>query len=356
MLVAIINDTHTGVRNASDVFLDYTARFYAEVFFPYCDAHGIKQVIHLGDYYDHRKYVSFKALNHNRRTFLEPLRDRGITMDLIPGNHDVFYKNTNDLCSLKELLGFFTRNVNIIMRPRVMNYAGLDIGFLPWINAENYAESMRFLETCAAPILCSHLELAGFEMMKGMPPAQHGMDATPLSRFEKVLTGHYHTKSSRGNIHYLGTQYEMTWSDCDDPKFFHVLDTETREIIAVPNPINIFAKVVYDDKKWDYDGFDVTTLRQKFVKVIVTQKTDLAKFDSFIDRIQKENVHELKIAENYDEFLGENVQDTEEMNEVSDTSGLLDAYVDAAQTDLDKNSIKARLRELYVEAQSSEIV
>lgn len=356
MLVALINDTHTGIRNASDVFLDYTARFYAEVFFPYCEKHDIKQVIHLGDYYDHRKYVSFKALNHNRRKFLEPLRDRGMTMDLIPGNHDVFYKNTNDLCALKELLGYFTKNVNIIMKPRVMNYAGCDVALLPWINPENYAESMRFLESCPASILCAHLELAGFEMMKGMPPAQHGMDASVLRRFEKVLTGHYHTKSSRDNIHYLGTQYEMTWSDCDDQKYFHVLNTETREIIAVPNPINIFAKVIYDDRKYDYSGYDVTTLRHKFVKLIVTQKTDLAAFDSFVDRIQKEEVHELKIAENYDEFLGENVQDTEEMNAVTDTSGLLDAYVDAAQTDLDKMSIKARLKELYVEAQTLELV
>ena len=35
MKVAILNDTHCGVRNSSDIFLDYQARFYEETFFPY---------------------------------------------------------------------------------------------------------------------------------------------------------------------------------------------------------------------------------------------------------------------------------------------------------------------------------
>ena len=105
MKVAILNDTHCGVRNSSDIFIKYQERFYTEVFFPYLKKHDIKQILHLGDYYDHRKYVNFKALNSNRKVYLDRLREDGIHMDIIPGNHDVFYKNTNELCSLKELLG-----------------------------------------------------------------------------------------------------------------------------------------------------------------------------------------------------------------------------------------------------------
>jgi hypothetical protein len=39
---------------------------------------------------------------------------------------------------------------------------------------------------------------------------------------------------------------------------------------------------------------------------------------------------------------------------VSDTSELIGAYVDATQTDLDKDVIKTRLRELFIEAQNLE--
>ena len=97
MDVAILNDTHAGVRNSSDIFIEYQARFYEEVFFPYLLENNIKNILHLGDYFEHRKYVNFKALNQNRRVFLDKLREYNIHMDIIPGNHDVYYKNTNDL-------------------------------------------------------------------------------------------------------------------------------------------------------------------------------------------------------------------------------------------------------------------
>jgi len=352
MKLAILNDTHSGVRNSSDIFLDYHGKFYSEVFFPYCESNGIKQILHLGDFYDHRKYINFRALNHNRKVFLEPMRELGMTMDIIPGNHDVVYKNTNDLCSLKELLGFFLKDVNIIMHPKVMNYDGCKIALLPWINPENLDESMKFVETCDASILAAHLELSGFDYMPGMP-APHGMDPALFSRFESVWSGHYHTKSEKGNIHYLGTQYEMSWSDAGDPKYFHVFDTDTRELTPVLNPHTIYAKLYYNDDKITYSKADISNLKNKFVKVIVTNKSNPVEFDKFVDRIQKQEPFEIKIAENYEEFQGENISD-EDVEVVSDTSVLLDTYVDAVQTALNKDRIKTKLRELYIEAQSSE--
>jgi len=353
MKIAILNDTHCGVRNSSDIFIEYQRRFYEEVFFPYLSKNGIKNIIHLGDYYEHRKFINFKALNANRKHFLEPLRDHGITMDIIPGNHDVYFKNTNELCSLKELLGYFTSNVNIIMNPTVQTYDGLDIALIPWINNSNYHKYIEFIKKSNAPILGAHLELQGFEMMKGMPNP-HGMSADLFDKYDMVLSGHFHTKSHKGNIHYLGSQMEFTWSDCDDPKFFHVLDTETMELTPVRNNITMFKKVVYDDKKIDYNNTDMSEFENKFVKVIVVNKSDLYQFDRFIDKLQNTETHELKIAENFEEFLGESVDD-DKVN-LEDTQDLLDSYVDAVETDLDKDSIKVKLRELYTEAQNLEVI
>ena len=353
MKIAIINDTHCGMRNSSDIFIQYQEKFYEEVFFPYLKEHGIKQIIHLGDYYDHRKFINFKAQNANRQMFLNVLKEEGIHMDIIPGNHDVFYKNTNELCSLKELLGYYTSNVNIVMKPKVLDYDGCSIALLPWINSENYVDSINFIKTCKASILGAHLELVGFDMMKGLPNA-HGMTTEHFDRFETVLSGHFHTKSSQGNIHYLGSQMEFTWADADDPKYFHVLDTETRELTPVHNPHTIFEKVVYNDEETDYNSYDVTRLNDKFIKVIVAKKKDPYMFDRFIDKINQQNVYELKIAETFDEFVGENISD--EVVSLEDTTQLLDSYVDAVETDLDKDKINNLMRNLFVEAQNLEIV
>ena len=83
MKIAILNDTHCGIRNSSDIFMDYQEKFYRDVFFPYLLENDIKQILHLGDYYDNRKTINFKALQHNRKIFLEKLREYGITMDII---------------------------------------------------------------------------------------------------------------------------------------------------------------------------------------------------------------------------------------------------------------------------------
>ena len=352
MKVAVLNDTHCGIRNSSEIFLKNAEDFYSQVFFPYCRENGIEQILHLGDYYDHRKFVNFKALNHNRKVFLDPLRKYGMKMDIIPGNHDTYYKNTNDLNSLKELLGHYMNEVHIIMDPTVMEYGSLKIALIPWINSENFTSTMKFVNECKADWLGGHLELSGFEVMRGLKNS-HGMDATAFKRFEMVLSGHYHAASRQENIWYLGSQMEFFWSDAHDPKYFHVIDTETREIEKIRNPYTLFEKIVYNDEKTDYNNYDVSNLDKRFVKVVVVNKSDTFVFDRFIDRIQNQDIYELKIAENFNEFMGENVED--ESISFDDTQDIVDTYIDAVETELDKNRIKNQVRELMTEAQSLEV-
>tara|TARA_B100000963_G_scaffold56834_1_gene44878 strand:+ start:5892 stop:6950 length:1059 start_codon:yes stop_codon:yes gene_type:complete len=351
MKIAILNDTHCGIRNSSEVFLNNAEEFYNKVFFPECEKQDIKQIVHLGDYYDHRKFVNFKALNHNRRIFLDQIRKRGMSMDIIPGNHDTFYKNTNELNSLKECLGHYMNEVHIIMEPTVMQYDSLRLGLVPWICQDNYDLCMNFIKDCKADWLGAHLELNGFEMMRGLTN-KHGMDPKLFSRFEMVLSGHYHCSSQKDNIWYLGSQMEFFWSDAHDPKYFHILDTETRKMEKIRNNNTLFEKILYNDKEIDYNKFD-KDLTNKFVKVVVMDKTDPFTFDRFIDNIQNQKIYELKIAENFNEFIGANVDD-ESMN-FEDTAEIVDSYIDAVDTDLDKNKIKVEMRQLMTEAQALEI-
>ena len=352
MKIAILNDTHCGIRNSSDIFMKYQERFYTEVFFPYLLENDIKHILHLGDYYDNRKTINFKALQHNRKIFLEPMRKHGITMDIIPGNHDVYYKNTNELNALKELQGHYMNEVNLILEPRVMDYDGLKVGLIPWINDENEKESLEFISKCKADVIGAHLELTGFEMQRGMP-CHDGMSPEIFSRFEMVLSGHFHTRSSIGNIHYLGSQMEHFWSDVGDAKYFHILDTKTRELTPVHNPVTIYEKIYYDHEKMSKFE-DLKYLDEKFVKLIVVNKGDHYEFERFVDRIQAQKIHELKIAEDFKEFLGENVVDDD--ISLDDTETIVYNYIDAVNTDLDKDRIKREVSELMTEAQTMEIV
>ena len=86
---------------------------------------------------------------------------------------------------------------------------------------------------------------------------------------------------------------------------------------------------------------------------MVINKSDSFTFDRFIDRLQNRNLLELKIAENFNEFVGSAVDD--ESVSVDDTPTLLNSYIDAVDTDLDKDRIKVEMNDLMVEAQALEI-
>ncbi len=350
MKLAILNDTHCGIRNSSDIFMQYQESFYKDIFFPYLLENNITQILHLGDYYDNRKTVNFKALHHNRKIFLEKLREYGITMDIILGNHDCYFKNTNDLNSLKELLGHYMNEVNIIEEPRIMDYDGCKIGLVPWINPENEKEYLKFIKNCKAEIIGAHLELTGFEMDRGLE-CRDGMSPTHFDKFEMVLTGHFHAKSTRGNIYYLGSQMEFYWNDCHDKKYFHIFDTDTRELTPILNPLTIHQKIYYDCDKIDVLQ-DLSYIDNKFVKLIVVNKGDPLIFERFVDRVQMRSIHQLKIVENFREFLGDSVNGD---IKIDDTTELVHKYIDMVDTDLDKNRIKSEISELMLEAQNLEI-
>ena len=104
----------------------------------------------------------------------------------------------------------------------------------------------------------------------------------------------------------------------------------------------------------DYNNYDTSVLDKKFVKVVVVDKGDTFAFDRFIDRIQNQDIYDLKISENFSEFIGANVDD--DGLEVDDTPQLMDDYIEGVDTDLDKDRIKVMMRDLMTQAQALEIV
>jgi hypothetical protein len=247
--------------------------------------------------------------------------------------------------------------VRIIEKPTVVNYDGLDFALVPWINPENEKTTLEFLSKCKATYVGAHLELEGFEMQAGIP-CVHGMKASTFNRFEMVLSGHFHTKSQQGPIHYLGSQYEFFWSDAHDPKYFHVLDTDTRVLTPVHNPVTIYERVYYDDTvdkaEYKYGVGELPDVENKFVKLIVVNKSKPKLFEKFVDRLNMKRIHELKIAENFSEFIGQSVDD--DKISVDSTEELLYTYIDAVDTVLDKDRLKNEVHQLMIEAQTLELV
>jgi len=324
-------------------------RFFDRTFFPRIQAEGITTIIHLGDFLDRRKFVNFLTLNAVQKLFVNRLHDSGAEMHCILGNHDIFYKNRSDVNSLKEL---FDDKFTVHEKPITLPFDGLNIALLPWINKENEEESLRFIQKTDAPVLCGHLELHGFQVLRNTP-FDGGMNAELFKKFHSVYTGHFHTRHSRGNIHYLGCPYEITMGDYGDKKGFHILDTETRELEFVKNPHNIFTQIEWDDSSLEESKIvkvDPERTCGKFVRIVVKKKTKPYIFEKFVDSVYANSPHAVTIVE---DFQPEAAED-EEIDLSEDTLSIINREIEGMQNVGDHSRLKSLMRDLYTESVANE--
>lgn len=347
MKIALLNDTHFGCRNDNPAFMKHQNKFYDEVFFPYMIQHNIKSLIHLGDVVDRRKFINHNTAHNFKKNFWNRLENLDIDTHIIIGNHDTYFKNTNEINAMENLS--LNRNSIVYTKTQEVTFDGLNILFVPWICDDNEEDSLYQIDNSTAEICMGHLEVKGFEMHKGHIN-EHGYEKNIFKRFEKVLSGHFHKKSTDGQIFYLGTQYEMTWSDYHCTKGFHIFDTSTRELERVRNPLQIFRKINYDDTKEDYNKKDLSKYEDCFVKLFVINRTDEDMFNNLIDRLQnKINVHEVNIIEDGGSDITETVKENI-LEQGEDTMTFLHNYIEQINTDLDKPKLKKFVSEVYNEA------
>lgn len=339
MKIAILNDTHFGARNDSAVFLNYFFEFFENIFFPYIEENKIDTVLHLGDLMDRRKYVNFNTLTQVKSRFFDRLESMDVNLHMLLGNHDTFYRNTNEVNSPKQLFSHY-KCFNLYEDCKVLNFDDLCVGMVPWICPQNKNSVLDFIQNCACPILCGHFELNNYEVLRGVK-FSGGMEDAFLSRFETVLSGHFHNKSSNNNVQYLGTQYEITFSDMNDTKGFHVLDTETREIEFIENPDRMFYSVNPNDSILDYSKF-----ANKYVKLIVTSDCVRKVVDEKITNIEHQNPYDFTIIED----ISMDNRDADPVDLSKDTLTIINEEIDNLELDINSSVLKKLANEIYLEA------
>ena len=340
MKIAIITDTHYGCRKGSKYLHDYFELFYKNVFFPTLEEYNVEAVIHMGDAFDSRKSIDYQSLEWAKRVVFDPLSKYETHM--IIGNHDCYYKNTNDVNSPELLLQTYS-NIKTYNKVEEITIGGLNILFIPWINAENYESTVNAIKVSNSVCAMGHLELNGFRAHRGHV-MEEGMACDEFEKFDKVFSGHYHTRSDNGKIFYLGNPYEMFWNDVNDTRGFHIFDTDDLSHTPINNPYKLFYNLYYEDTP--YQTLNVEQYENKIVKVIVRKKTDPKSFEKYIDRLYSVGVQDLKIIENFE--IQENADF--EVNEEENTISILNRYIEEAEVDFDKNIIKNIFQDLYKQA------
>jgi DNA repair exonuclease SbcCD nuclease subunit len=349
--IAMVTDTHAGVRNDNPAFQLYQKRCW-EWFFNYIDEHNIKHVIHLGDIYDRRKYINFMSAKRLREDFLQPLLEREIETHIIVGNHDMYYKDTHVVNALREVVDGRFPNITVHDVPRCIDIEGFPIQMMPWITDSNRDEAMEAITKPKATVLMGHLELNGFTMHRGLI-SDHGMDRSSFDLFDKVYSGHYHHRSTIGNVSYIGAFGEYTWHDYNDPRGFSVFDTEVSVLEFIQNPHRMFRIAKYDDvanpeivdkiQKTDFSKYKDT-----YVKLVVVNKSNPYAFDLLFDSIYKAGPLDITVVEDASVLLENEEMDS--VDEAEDTPTILRKYIEGLSLPVDSGKMKNFMNDVYQEA------
>lgn len=351
--LAIVADTHWGVRGDNAAFRRNMERFHSEVLFPRLrelrDAGELAGVVHLGDLVDRKKYVNFLTMTSVMTHWVHPIGELGVPWWVVPGNHDVYYYRDTLAVNAPGLLHGWSHSV--VTEPRVCEAGGLEFLLTPWVCDDNRQRVLDAMRDADVKVLMGHMDVQGFKR-NTHNVSDVGFKREDLLKWHLVLSGHYHHRSTQGNVTYVGSAGQYTWDDYEADRGFALLDVRTLELEYVPNPNPMFVKVFYDDSSGDAAATlaDVEAMEgvdDRYVKLVVESKSDPFLFDRVVEKLEGKRVGELLVV---DAHMHVDVIEEGELAGAQDTRTILTQAVDSMDTTADRALIKGILNELYEEA------
>jgi DNA repair exonuclease SbcCD nuclease subunit len=323
MKIALLADTHFGIHKGHPAFADNMSSFLRQIFFPYLRSHGIINIIHLGDLVDSRRGISFQTLNRITTDFIHPIIDNHLGCYILAGNHDAPYKNSLECNAVREILRGYVSNFQIIDGPSVdsvFGKAAYDKSFImmPWICEDNKESACDLLKETRLRVVFGHFQLNGYAMHAGRT-CEEGEDDAKLQDFDLVVSGHFHERSRKGVVQYLGAPCEYTWADAGCKRGFGVLDTDTLTIEYIENPFTMFTTLVYDNGLQDVSPcdtvFPTSNVFNKMVRVVVKSKMNQLDFDRAIKEIEDSGPLSLKIIDSSIDMMVDDIDIDESYDE-----------------------------------------
>lgn len=235
--VALITDMHMGVHKSSPIFLKSQIAFFKNQFAPYLKANGIETIFMLGDLFDNRQAINVYVYNEVYKLFDEILRD--FKIHVICGNHDIFYKTTVSVNSLK-FLNLFD-NVKVYEDVELLNIENRGILMVPWQVDNTEFRNRIANKNIHCDVCMGHLEVVGFKMTNDRSDAcAAGIPSQVLfENYSLTFSGHFHHRSKKtfgdSVIQYIGNPFHLTRHDIGEDRGFCILNLEDLSYEFVTN-------------------------------------------------------------------------------------------------------------------------
>jgi len=237
-MIKILGDIHFGVRKNSALFhtilmesLDWFMKTVKKT----------DSVVILGDIFDSRSSVDFKILN-DAIGFFNTLSSKCKEVYILVGNHDLYYKENelmNVNCRFLE-----SKNIRIVYEMGVLNIQDKQCLFIPWIDSpESKSDALNQL-IHPHDIVFGHLDTVGLYGAKVQDELMFALD--DFGPNKNIVSGHFHKRSDRGDIKYIGAVINQTFNDVGDTKGYMTFNKKNEikffegicpkfEYITIPN-------------------------------------------------------------------------------------------------------------------------
>ena len=339
--IAIVGDLHFGKKNNNEKLLESQIKWFNDSFFPTMRKEKCDTVVFLGDIFDNRVSLSPLILKHVREIFNSCCSM--FSTHVVVGNHDCFYRNTNDVNSLGVLAD---QGAHVYPDITELELFGKDCLILPWLTKDTLTKAESILAKNNYDLCFGHLEINGFEMAKNHI-ATNGMTQDTFFNCQKVYSGHFHIRNVDGQIKYVGTPYELDWGDYLEEKGFTILDTDTMEEKYFLNDVSP-KHMKLKSEELDIDDLTPELVRDNYIeiefhegisqtdRIIITEKLEALSPSSL--RTKEEKLHSM---------------DSEDSLEIDDTvKNSLDALFNYTKLigcpdGLEENKTLSIIKEIY---------
>ena len=338
--IGIIGDLHLGINESKPLFNEYHMSCINHIYDEF-KKEGITDIVYLGDVFDKRYSISVKTLKQANDIF-----DNEFNQTFLLGNHDICYKNSNELNSVEILLG--DKNKVIVNTPEEIEFGDKKILIVPWINKTNIEESTNIINDSEAEYMLGHLEMSGFEMIRGIICRDSQFKLSILNKFKHVISGHFHCFSQQNNITYLGSVCEMTWNDYNVDKYAGILDSETDELqlLSIPRRLHEIIRIKKDTVLPDIENY-----KDKIVKVYLYTKRTIT-LEKFITKLDDLSLSVIVIEE-------EILNATEDFDIENHNMSILDlwqAYLgEMSMTKKDATIVNKIFNDVYLKVQTGDL-
>ena len=273
--IGIFTDIHYG-RNKDDIKkldqLDSCIDWIINTF----KKQKIDWIFFMGDWFESRFSINVNTLNHAVNSFKKVCNSFEHVF-MILGNHDIYYKNVNNINSIK-FFGDLAKNVTIVEdTPFMINNCGYNLLLVPWgADIDQIKKDKPKID-----YMFGHFEVNGMELVGSVQTgAQYDM-STLFEITNYTFTGHYHIHKQydKNNkiILSLGCPLQLDWGDFNKNKYIATLDVsdEQKPIELFKNNVSATFEKIYLSKIKNKIYKDLPTLlKDNYIKFVVDDKCD----------------------------------------------------------------------------------